>query len=106
MHFEQLWEQAENKFKNDQSSVEEVLNNLILKINLYQSFYNKIKAAPAQEAAKMKSHLMGEILLALTQLSYRENINVYQALHFGLQFAELDASSLVNITQQNLNPDP
>lgn len=90
MHFENLWEQAENNFVNNNSSVEEVLNNIILRVNLYQSFFQKIKDAPTEEASKIKSHLMGEILITLTHLSYKENIDVFQALKMSLDFANID----------------
>jgi len=91
MHFEQLWEQSENNFKNNTSSAEEVLNSLLLKVNLYQTLSEKIKAASPEEAAKIKSHLMGEILITLTHLSYRENINVFHSLKTSLDFFDIES---------------
>ncbi len=90
MHFEQLWEQAENTFQLDNKSTEEILNNLQLKIDLYRSVFSKINSAPKEEAEKMKAHLMGEIILTLTNLSYKENINVFHALKVSLEFAKID----------------
>lgn len=87
MHFEHLWEQAENTFQMKTFSLEEVINNLLLKINLYHSFVEKMNNDVSdEEVSKIKTHLMGEILLTLTQLSYKENINVFQALKMSLDF--------------------
>jgi len=84
MHFEDLWEQAESSHKNKSMSISSIIEELLLKINLYQIISEK--EMPIDEKQKAKSRLLGEILLSITHLSLTDNINVFEALTEALQF--------------------
>ena len=89
-HFEELWELAEKSFadKKDED-IDLITNQLMLKVSLYK----KMSAQPnssKEELGKIKSHLMGEILLTLTQLSFKENIDVFAALKTALYFSTIE----------------
>lgn len=84
-HFEQLWEDGENLHTNDDSSTSTILDELSMKINLYKIIDSKIEI-PEEERQKIKSRTMGEILLTLTNLSLKDNINVFEALKTANQF--------------------
>ena len=89
-HFEELWEQCEN-FQKDGGKVSDVpilLEELSLKLNLYQAIDAKTEI-PVEDRQKVKSRLLGEILLTLTGLSLKDNINVYEALNIALQYRSL-----------------
>lgn len=90
-HFEVLWEQAEN-FQKDGSAnvnVQQIIDELIMKINLYKAIDAKTEI-PEEDRQKVKSRLMGEILLTLTSLSLKDNINVYESLNMALQYRSVD----------------
>jgi hypothetical protein len=85
MHFEELWEKCEI-FQKDNSpvtSVEDIINELVMKLNLYTSIDKQINISD-DDMKVVKSRLMGEILLPLTLLSLKDNINVYEALQTAL----------------------
>ena len=84
IHFEELWERCE-QFHNENSTDTSltVLEELLLKINLYKALsVQKEMPSDLQEA---KSRLLGEIILTITNLSLRENINVYDSLTIALR---------------------
>lgn len=88
-HFEELWEAAENFFKDKDDDIGMIINHLLIKINLYK----EISRQPSQseeELKKIKSHLMGEILLTLTHFSYKEQIDVFNALNTALYFSKIE----------------
>lgn len=82
-HFEDLWIKCENFYRDKLSKDDpiDIIQELTIKLGLYSAICKQEKI-PDKEAAK--SHLMGEILLSLTKLSYEDNINVYAALHAAL----------------------
>lgn len=85
IHFEDLWEKCE-KFQKDNSSnnsSEDILDEIILKINLLKAIETKTDL-PKEESEQAKSRLLGEILLSLTDLSLKDNINVFEALNVAL----------------------
>jgi hypothetical protein len=91
VHFEVLWEQAEN-FQKDGSanaSVQQIIDELGMKINLYKAIDSKTEI-PEEDRQKVKSRTLGEILLTLTALSLKDNINVYESLNIALQYRSLD----------------
>lgn len=91
MHFEELWERCE-KFHADASlgsSVQSVMEELVMKIGLYKAIDAKTEI-PEDERQKLKSRTLGEILLTLTNLSVKDNINVYEALSIALQYRSID----------------
>lgn len=83
-HFEDLWNDCEalHGSKSDGLGLDAILDEVILKINLYKSF-NAIDI-PIEEKKKLKSRTLGEILFSLSLLSHQENINVYKALYTAL----------------------
>lgn len=91
MHFEELWELCENFHKEttDMSDIGNVISALLLKMNLYKSL-DAQKDMLGEEMQKVKSRALGEIVLALTCLSLKDNINVYEALGTALQLRSVD----------------
>ena len=85
IHFENLWEKCEQYHKNSSSdnSSDDILSEIIFKINLLKIIESKADL-PKEEAEQAKSRLLGEILFSLTNLSLKDNINVFQALNVAL----------------------
>ena len=90
MHFEELWDKSEDfhkKFSTDDTP-EEILEKIKMTISLMQTIENKTDVSENFE--KAKSHLLGEILFALTNLSLKDNIkmikNLFETLGFILPF--------------------
>lgn len=91
VHFEELWEKCE-KFHADASlgnSVQNVIEELMMKINLYKAIDARTEI-PEDERQKLKSRTLGEILLTLTNLSLKDNVDVYEALSIALQYRSID----------------
>lgn len=85
-HFEDLWEMCEAFHqKSEGFSNPADIDELILKIGLYQSLSsNKINLS-TEDLQKAKSRIMGEILFFLTNLSIKDNIDVFSALFEALK---------------------
>jgi len=79
VHFEHLWEESEKLHAHDNSSISSVIEELLMKVNLYKIIEERTDI-PDEERQKVKSRTLGEILLSLTHLSVKDNINVFQAL--------------------------
>jgi hypothetical protein len=91
IHFENLWTECENlhqEIVQDESSAQ-ILDELILKINLYKALDQKTEI-PETELQTIKSRTIGEILLTLTKLSLKDNLNVYEALSIAMQWRSID----------------
>lgn len=90
-HFENLWEESEKYYKESSNGTEvnSILNELILKINLYKTI-DENESFPKDQKEKIKLHTFGEILMTLTQLSLKDNINSYAALHAALQYKKIE----------------
>jgi hypothetical protein len=89
-HFEVLWVRSE-EFQKKTGTISDVpvlLEELGLKITLYKAIDAKTEI-PEEDRQKVKSRLLGEILLTLTGLSFKDNINVYEALNIALQYRSL-----------------
>lgn len=99
MHFEELWERCENFHKDSAlgSPVQNIIEEMMIKINLYKAIDAKTEI-PEDERQKLKSRTLGEILLTFTNLSLKDNINVYEALSIALQYRSLDHHSRKNPT--------
>lgn len=84
MHFEELWEKCEKFFQENNSSdeISSLIDELMMKINLYQILDQK--PIPPEEKTKMKSLALGEILLVLSNISLKDNINVFESLYHAL----------------------
>ncbi len=94
MHFEELWEQCENFYKDSKliTDSNSLLEELSLKLNLYKAIDSK-EEIPAEDRQKVKSRVLGEILLTLTGLSLKDNVTVYEALNIALQYRSADFNS-------------
>ena len=90
IHFEELWEKCEQHFKDlpKDDSIETILDELIMKIDLYKKIALKADI-PIEEQAKVKSRTMGEILLSITHLSLKDNLNVFEDLSVALQYRNI-----------------
>lgn len=91
VHFELLWEKAE-EFQKDGSAnttVQQIIEELMMKVSLYKAIDSKTEI-PEEDRKKVKSRTLGEILLTLTALSLKDNINVYESLNMALQYRSLD----------------
>ena len=89
IHFEELWTKCEELQQeiSINESVAVILDELAIKINLYKALSQK--EIPEQERETIKSRTMGEILLTLTKLSMKDNINVYEALIIAMQYRSI-----------------
>jgi hypothetical protein len=85
-HFENLWEACEQHHQEtSDTSVLMLINELVMKSNLYNAVEQRTELS-AEDKQSSKSRIMGEILLALTHLSLKDNINVFDALNIALQY--------------------
>lgn len=84
-HFENLWETSEKYYLKSINDTKQnnILDELIYKAELYKSINDK--DISKEEKDKIKSHLFGEILMTLTQLSLKEDINSYKALYLAIK---------------------
>lgn len=91
VHFEEIWEKSEqtNKEINDQEDIQIILNELILKVNLYKAIDLK-KEVAQEDHKKAKSRILGEILFTLTNISLRDDINVFNALNSALKYHSVE----------------
>lgn len=99
IHFEELWEQCENLHKEigGNETIPTIMDELSMKINLYKLIDGKIDI-PVEERQKVKSRTLGEILLTITNLSLKENINVFEVLSIAKQYRE--AENAVQIPEE------
>lgn len=90
MHFEDLWEKCEELHRqaNADLSTEALIDELMMKINLYQAIDAKIELS-TEDRQIAKSRTMGEILLTLTHMSFKDNVNVFEALSVALQYRSI-----------------
>lgn len=78
IHFEDLWEQCEKLHQESNSNdVSIIIDELLMKLKLYKMLDDKIKT---EDQLLAKSRLLGEILLTITKISLKDNINVFDAL--------------------------
>lgn len=91
IHFEELWEKCENLHKqiNGDTPISSIMDELAMKINLYKVIDSKDEV-PSEEKKKAKSRILGEILLSLTHLSLKDDINVFEVLNFAHQYRDAE----------------
>src|SRR5271163_4570665 len=91
LHFEELWEKCENFQKEASADIEvqHMIDELTMKIGLYKALDSKTEI-PDEEQKKVKSRLLGEILLVITCLSLKDNINVFESLSMALQYRSIE----------------
>lgn len=73
--YEMLWEASEHLFKDDKSDTSSIVNELIAKFSFYKTIDTSELAQ--EEKNKAKQFIMGNILVTLSHLTYKENINIY-----------------------------
>lgn len=78
VHFEELWEKCE-KLHDKETATLAIIEELEMKLNLYKLLSENI-SVPEHELKMIKSRAMGEILLTLTNLSQKDNVDVFEAL--------------------------
>ena len=83
-HFEDLWQLSENSFK---SEIDVTAEEIFAKISLTSALYKAAcEQKPTADIDKIKAHLMGELLLYLSHLSLKDNIDVFDAMRSALKF--------------------
>lgn len=87
--FDELWEACESLHKEAGTAISSSLFELDLKFNLYKAINHK-GDIPKEEIEKIKSRILGEILLTITNISLIDNINVFEALNQALQFRSIE----------------
>lgn len=94
IHFEELWEKCENFHKEVEfdEDISPIISEIVMKLKLYEAVEQKIDDS-VEDKEKAKSRILGEILLTLTSLSLRDNINVYEALQIALMHHSIDEYS-------------
>jgi hypothetical protein len=85
IHFEELWEKCEEFNSNNSydESILDIIDELTMKLNLYSMIDQKSDIS-SEDKNIAKSRIMGEILLSITSISLKDNINVFDALHTAL----------------------
>jgi hypothetical protein len=89
--FEDLWNKCENLHEGtvQGETSAQILDELILKVNLYRVLDQKTEI-PEEDRQNIKTRTMGEILLTLTKLSLKDNLNVYEALNIAMQYRSIE----------------
>jgi hypothetical protein len=84
-HFETLWERCEQYHQDSKgdASFLMLINELVMKANLLNVIEQKTELSK-EDSQAAKSRLIGEILLVLTHMSLKDNINVFTALDVAL----------------------
>lgn len=80
-HFENLWNAAEALMTTE--ATERSIASLIMELNAKFNLYNAIDSndqLPQEECDKLKARLFGKLMLTLTQLSLKDNINVFEVM--------------------------
>ena len=96
LHFEELWEKCENIHKtlNTDDSVVSIIEELVMKINLYKAIDARPEI-PEEERNKIKLRALCEILFTFTNLSFKDNLNVFEALNVAQQYRQLELDSKI-----------
>jgi hypothetical protein len=91
MHFEDLWNEAESLLKDETSkkSVLSIVQELTAKISLYSALDNNNQIG-TEEKKKLKFHLFGKIMMVLTSLSLKDDVNTFSALQNEIENAKIE----------------
>jgi hypothetical protein len=81
LHFEDLWSNAESYHTDtiNVDSVQLIIDEIMMKLNIYKAIDSRLEISQ-QEKNNIKSKTIGEILFSLTNLSLKDNINVFESL--------------------------
>ncbi len=90
-HFENLWEEAEKYHQEiiNDTNHSSIFEEFILKLNLLKLVVENT-LLPDDQKKKATQYAFGEILLTLTQLSLKDNINAYAALNSALHYKTIE----------------
>ena len=77
--FEMIWEAAEDLYKTDASNVQVITTEIMAKLMVYKSIDGN-KELDGADKVKAKQYIMGKILLVLSQLTAKDNLNIYPIL--------------------------
>lgn len=90
-HFEDLWEQGEklHQESDTDTDISQLVDELMIKLNLYKAIDLQTEI-PAEDRKKIKSRTLGEILLTLTHVSLKDNINVFESLNTALRYRSVE----------------
>lgn len=91
MHFENLWETCE-QLHQEKNDVQLILDEVAMKLDLYRKIDQKSEIS-SDDKEKIKSRMLGEILLTITKLSLTDNINVFAALATAYKHHNIDQLS-------------
>ena len=96
IHFEELWEKCENLHKQIGGDIEvsSIMDELAMKVNLYKVIDSK-EEIPVEEKKKAKSRTLGEILLTITHLSLKDDINVFDALNVAHHYRDVEYVNII-----------
>lgn len=91
IHFEELWEKCEQFHQPNDTEVSApaVIEALSLKLDLYKAI-DGVSEMSTEDIHQAKSRTLGEILMSLTQLSLKDNINVFDALQLALHYRNVE----------------
>lgn len=90
MHFEELWELCEKLHQEaDQGNSSSLIDELALKFNIYKVIDQRTDI-PQEERQKIKSRTLGEILLTLTNISLKDNVDVFEALSSAYKYRSIE----------------
>lgn len=91
LHFEDLWDKGESFHKETSSvdSVQLIIDELMMKLNIYKAIDLRTELS-LNERISIKSRTIGEILLTLTALSLKDNINVFESLVDALKYRNIN----------------
>lgn len=89
-HFEDLWESAEKTLQEDTdvSDSASILKEIYSKLTVYTALDSNASMSQ-EDRSRLKIHIFGKILLTITQLSYKDNVDVYKALKSALDEARI-----------------
>ena len=73
--YDMIWETSEQLFKDDKSDTGSIINELIAKLSFYQTLDTSELAQ--EEKNKAKQFVMGNILMTLSHLTLKDNLNIY-----------------------------
>lgn len=90
-HFEDLWLQAENLFKDDPSTTPEILLEIKSKLSVYQSL-DKMDQMSKDDKKKAKAAIFGTLLMSICQLTLVDDINSFAVLQNAIQSLQKEKS--------------
>jgi len=90
IHFEDLWDKGEafHKETNQSDSIQSIVDEVMMKLNIYKAIDARLEIN-VEERNRIKTRTLGEILLTLTSISLKDNINVFESLVDALKYRNI-----------------